>query len=61
MDQVTINKRKLDKAMEEMCDSYCKWVFNTETQAELNEICDRCPLSNLIEDKYPFGYCPQQE
>ena len=39
----------------EFCDNFCKWPFNTETQEDLNEICERCPFNN------PLGYCPHQE
>lgn len=34
---------------EAICDEYCKWPFNTETQAELNEHCAECPLTELEE------------
>jgi len=34
-----------------ICDNYCKWPFNTETQAELNEICKECPLNELSDGK----------
>ena len=32
---------------EAICDEYCRHPFNTETQAELNEICKECPLNEL--------------
>ena len=34
---------------EAICDEYCRHPFNTETQAELNEICKECPLNELQE------------
>ena len=44
----------LAEIRENICDEYCKYPFNTETQAELNEICDKCPLNkmeDLIDDE----------
>lgn len=40
---------KLEEIKSDMCDNYCKYPFNTETQADLNEICKDCPLSQLEE------------
>ena len=47
-----IDSARLTDAMEDMCDKYCKYPFNTETQAELNEICQEYPLNNLFCDDY---------
>ena len=48
----TIESSRITDTMEDMCDKYCKYPFNTETQAELNEICQDCPLNNLFCDDY---------
>lgn len=40
---------ELEEIKNDMCDNFCKWPFNTETQADLNEICKDCPLSRLEE------------
>ena len=37
---------------ESICDNYCKYPFNTETQAELNEHCRECPLNELEPCEY---------
>ena len=44
----------IQEIKEAMCDEYCKYPFNTETQADLNEICETCPLNkmeDLIDDE----------
>ncbi len=48
MPKIIIDHRKLVDVTEKMCDGYCKWPFNTETQADLNEKCDECPLNNIL-------------
>lgn len=53
-----ISEDKLCEVKEKMCDEYCKWPFNTETQADLNEICAKCPLNDL---EYPLGVNGWQE
>lgn len=59
--RINIERTKLQEVIEKMCDEYCKWPFNTEDQAELNKICDSCPLNTLPENEWPLGYCPHQE
>ncbi len=51
MPQIIIEHKKLVDMTEKMCDGYCKWPFNTETQADLNEICEKCPLNNILNDE----------
>lgn len=48
MPKIIIDHRKLVDVTEQMCDRYCKWPFNTETQADLNEKCDECPLNTIL-------------
>lgn len=56
-----ISRDKLNDVIEAICDDYCKWPFNTETQADLDKICEDCPLRNITEDEYPFGRNDWQE
>ena len=49
--EVTIRKDKLNDVIEAICDEYCKWPFNTETQDDLNRICENCPLNNITVDE----------
>lgn len=58
MQVIQINEEIWVQVKAAMCDEYCKHPFSAETQAELNEICDRCPLNTV---EYPLGYCPHQE
>ena len=37
----------ISEIKERICDEYCRHPFNTETQAELNDICKECPLNEL--------------
>lgn len=46
-----IEQSRLTEVIEQMCDSYCKYPFNTETQADLNEICEKCPLNTILFEK----------
>lgn len=55
---LTITEGLWEEVKSGMCDEYCKHPFNTETQAELNEICRECPL-NKVDDA--MGYNPWQE
>ena len=41
----------IEEIKEQICDEYCKWPFITETQADLNEICEKCPMNNLKENE----------
>ena len=44
---------KIEEIKNDMCDNFCKWPFNTETQADLNEICEKCPLQRLeVDDEH---------
>lgn len=58
---ISIGRERLNVIIESMCDYYCKWPFNTETQAELNRKCDKCPLNNILDDEYPLGRNDWQE
>ena len=58
---ISIERDKLKEITEQMCDYYCKWPFNTGDQAELNKICEKCPLNSLPENEWPLGYNPYQE
>ena len=58
---ITIDKDRINEVTEAICDRYCKWPFNTETQADLDEICQDCPLNNILEEGWPFGFNPYQE
>lgn len=55
---IQISDERWNEVKEKMCDGYCKWPFNSETQADLNEICEKCPMNTV---EYPLGYCPHQE
>ena len=48
MKQVTINKDTLNEVTEIMCDKYCKWTFEADSQEALEEICNDCPLNNIL-------------
>ena len=50
MSEIKIDRDKLNEAIEAICDEYCKWPFNTETQEDLNVICEECPLRNITEE-----------
>jgi hypothetical protein len=39
----------IEETVSAICDNYCKWPLNTETQADLKEICEKCPLNCLTE------------
>lgn len=58
---IKMDKDRINEISEAICDRYCKWPFNTETQEELNKICEDCPLYNIYNDEWPLGYCPHQE
>lgn len=58
---ITLDKDRINEVTEAICDEYCKWPFNTETQADLNKICDNCPLNNILNDEWPLGFNPYQK
>ena len=48
-----MTKEIIEEVKNDICDNYCKWPFNTETQADLNEICEKCPLKRLeVDDEH---------
>lgn len=61
MSEIKIDRNRLNDVMEAMCDKYCKFPFNTETQADLNKHCEDCPLNNILVDDYPLGRNDWQE
>ena len=47
-----MNKEKsitqiLDDVKSEICDKYCKYPFEVEDEADLDKICENCPLERL--------------
>ena len=47
-----MNKEKsitqiLDDVKSEICDKYCKYPYEIEDEADLDEICKNCPLERL--------------
>lgn len=36
-----------ESAFEQICDEYCKFPYIAESQADLERICDNCPLDNI--------------
>ena len=55
MPVLTVNIRysKLIDVTEQICDKYCKYPSQPGTQEELNDICDKCPLNNIMHDDEP--------
>lgn len=45
---VILSSYQIEKVKEEMCDKYCR--FPRELEADLDEICDKCPLNKLKEE-----------
>lgn len=50
--EITISKDRFNDMIEEICDFYCKWPINCEDQAQLNRMCEDCPLNNLTYDPF---------
>ena len=47
-----MNKEKsisqiLDDVKSEICDKYCKYPYEIEGEADLDKICENCPLERL--------------
>ena len=62
---VSIEYQKLIDVTEKICDGYCKWPTETESQEQLNRFCDECPLNTILcEDRKQDSEdsdCPWQE
>ena len=50
---VNIKYSKLIDVTEQICDKYCKYPSQPGTQEELDDICDKCPLNNIMHDDEP--------
>ena len=37
----------LDDVKSEMCNKYCKYPYEIEDEADLDKICENCPLERL--------------
>ena len=37
----------LDDVKSEICDKYCKYPYEVEDEADLDKICENCPLERL--------------
>lgn len=45
---VSIKYSKLMEVTERMCDEYCKWPNKARSDAELEDICENCPLNTIL-------------
>ena len=50
MVNVLIDKDKLNRCTEEICDEYCIWPSECPTQERLDMHCADCPLANLTNE-----------
>lgn len=48
---VSIKYSKLVDVTERMCDNYCKWPNKARSDAELEDICEGCPLNTILHDE----------
>lgn len=37
----------LDEVKQNICDHYCRFPFEVEDQEQMDELCERCPLSRI--------------
>lgn len=44
---IMVDKLDLNMTLEAMCDKYCKYPNECDTQEKLDEICNDCPLNNF--------------
>lgn len=43
-----VNYFKYTDALEKMCDDYCKWPMECQTQEQLDIHCEDCPMNTLF-------------
>lgn len=47
---VSIRYLKLVDTVEQMCDKYCRFPKEPGAQEDLEAICEKCPLNNIMHD-----------
>lgn len=52
MIDVRIPKSRLRDCIERMCDDYCRWPTQLESQEQLDRFCAECPLNNIDYDEF---------
>ena len=46
-----IDRDRLNKAIEEMCENYCMWPVSATSDETLELHCKECPLRNLEKER----------
>ena len=47
-----IDRNRINDVIEDMCDHYCMWPEKAVDDYELEDVCDNCPLNNIVNDDY---------